>query len=117
MAAPGGPPAPTLRSPFADDDQAPLLHVGGVTVVAAEPAAAQLGWEDAYEECSEVPAIATQLSAALSSYSLSHRQRSCLAAEEVASLKADDSRCGAAGWRAETHKLLALALPIAVSAA
>lgn len=96
-----------------------MLHVGGVTVIAAEPpaaaAAAKLGWEDAFEGCSEVPAIATQLSAALSSYTLAHQQRASLAAEEVASLKADDSRCGAAGWRAETRKLLALALPIAVS--
>lgn len=118
MAAPGSPPGPLRQSPFADDDpREPLLPAGSGPATdgpAAAAAAAKLGWEDAFEECTEVPAIATQLSATLSSFTLAHHQPPNLAAEEVASLKADDGRCGAAGWGAETRSLLRLALPIAV---
>ena len=120
MAAPGGPPSRLRQSPFEDDDpQAPLLPAGSgpATDDPAAAAAAKLGWEDAFEECTEVPAIATQLSATLSSYTLAHNQPPKLAAEEVANLKADDGRCGAAGWGAEARSLLRLALPIAVRVA
>jgi len=120
MAAPGGPPSRLRQSPFEDDDpQAPLLPAGSgpATDGPAAAAAAKLGWEDAFEECTEVPAIATQLSATLSSYTLAHNQPPKLAAEEVANLKADDGRCGAAGWGAEARSLLRLALPIAVRVA
>lgn len=122
MAAQGGPPGRLRQSTFQDDDsRAPLLPGGSgpgaaadVPTAAAATDAAKLGWEDAFEECTEVPAIATQLSAALSSYTLAHHQPPNLAAEEVASLKADDGRCGTAGWGAETRSLLRLALPISV---
>ncbi|KAL4421824.1 hypothetical protein ABPG77_001613 [Micractinium sp. CCAP 211/92] len=71
-------------------------------------------WAGAWEEVAEAPAIAAAYSSTLSAYAIA-QQQVVVEPAEAEGLKAADVACALPGWRCEVVRLLALALPIAVT--
>lgn len=119
MPGPGDPTEDAERgdrpSPFADDEQDAPPAISAVdadgTLLAGLPAN-KAAWNEAWEEATEAPLIAAALSG---TFSLAH----CLASnevEEAQSVKAAEAAPACvATWRGDATRLLALAIPIAVS--
>lgn len=91
-------PSPFASGPSADDAD-------------AASGAAALAWQDAFEEATEVPVIATMCSGVLSSTA---RSRYSLEEAVTQELKAADVAHGWAVWRAEAKRLVAFSIPISV---
>ncbi|EFN53551.1 hypothetical protein CHLNCDRAFT_58521 [Chlorella variabilis] len=119
MPGPGDPTEDAERgdrpSPFADDEQDAPPAISAVdadgTLLAGLPAN-KAAWNEAWEEATEAPLIAAALSG---TFSLAH----CLASnevEEAQSVKAAEAAPACvATWRGDATRLLALAIPIAVT--